>query len=104
MTIIKQLVSFMLGMAIGFCLYSLLRLWPLTPARWANGSSPVGANNKSLRPPWVQRSLVPQVALPRRVHSGKRVHVVGREVTEVRSPVQAKPERVRVAEPFVARE
>src|SRR5271157_1163725 len=104
MKIIKQLVSFVLGIAVGACLYSLLKLRPLSPARLANGSSPVGANNKSLRPPWVQRSLLPPVARPKGVHSGKRAHAVAREVAEGRSPVQPKPEAVKGAGPSAAKE
>ncbi len=104
MKIIKQLVGFILGIAVGACLYSLLKLRPLTPARWANGSSPMGANNKYIRPPWVQRSLLPQVARPRQVHSRKFVHAMAREVAEARPRVQPKPEATKVAEPAATKE
>ena len=106
MKIIRQFVSFVLGVGVGICLYSLLKLWPLSPARMSNDSSQMGANHrgKPLRAPWVQRSLPPQVCAPVRVHSEKHIHAVTREVAEGRSRVQPKPEAANVAEPAAAKE
>ncbi len=106
MKIIRQLVSFVLGVGVGICLYSLLKLWPLSPTRMSNDLSQMGANHrgKSLRAPCVQRSLPPQVCAPVRVHSEKHIHAVTREVAEGRSRVQPKPEAANVAEPAAAKE
>jgi len=68
--------------------------------------SQVGANHagKSLRPPWVQRSLLPRAAAPVRVPSVKHIHAMAREVAEGRSRVQPKHGAVKAAEPAAAKE
>ncbi len=74
----RQLVSFVLGVAVGFCLYSILRLRPLSPVRLAGGASPMSASHpaNSLRPPWVQRSLPSQVTAPNRQSFAKHAQVI----------------------------
>ena len=59
----------------------------------AKGISEVGATHlsKTLRPPWVQRSLPPQVIAPVRVRFAKPPHEMSRQVAEVRSMVGTKP-------------
>jgi hypothetical protein len=102
--IIRQLVSFVLGVTVGVCLYSLLKLRPLSPARFGNASAPAGAKYKSLRAPWVQRSWARQVCAPVRVHSVKHRHAMTREVAGRQVHLQPKPEPVRVPQPAAARE
>jgi hypothetical protein len=104
MKIIRQLVSFVLGVAVGVCLYSLLKLRPLSPSLISKLSPLVGTNHpgKSLRAPWVQRSSPPQVCAPIRVHHEKHIHTMTYDVADGRSRVQPKPEAVRVAEAAVA--
>jgi hypothetical protein len=97
--VIRQLVSFVLGVTVGVCLYSLLKFRPLSPVRMADGSSQVGAYHpgKSLRPPWVQRSAPPQVTAPIRVHFAKHVQAMSPKAADVRPPARPKPGIVEVA-------
>jgi hypothetical protein len=57
--IFKQLVSFVLGVAVGACLHSVLTLRPLSPKLLSSFSPSARANDRlnDLRPPWVQRTL-----------------------------------------------
>lgn len=105
MKTIRQLISFVLGVAVGVCLYSFLRLRPLSPAHLSNASSATRAN-QSLRPPWVQRSLLPPpaAAAPVRVRSAKHPQAMTHEVAAGQSRVQPKPGIVRAARPAAAKE
>ena len=93
MKAIRQFVSFLLGVSVGACLYTLLKLRPFSPARIANGLSEVGANHlgKLLRPPWVQRSLPPQIIASVPVHPAKHIREISRQVGEMRPPARPKP-------------
>jgi len=90
---IRQFVSFVLGVTIGVCLYSLLKLRPLTPPRLSNDWSQTGANHlgKSLRLPWVQRSLPPQVVRHARVHLVNHSVVKSHRFAKVGSSVRTNP-------------
>ena len=101
----KQIASFVLGVAVGFCLYSLLKFWPLATARVLNVASPMGASHprQLLRSPWVKRALPSQVCAPVRVQSPRQARAMPREVAEQRMRVQPKPACVKVAEPAAAR-
>lgn len=62
---IRQFASFILGITVGVCLYSLLRFLPPS-ARRANSPAQVAENrpNHALTPPWVQRSTQTQLTTP----------------------------------------
>lgn len=61
--IFKQLVSFVLGVAVGACLHSILTLRPLSPKLLSSLPLSARANDRlnDLRPPWVQTTLPDQV-------------------------------------------
>jgi hypothetical protein len=103
MKTVRQLVSFVLGFAVGVCLYSLLKLRPLSPARLLNAPAQMRANYQSLRTPWVQRSLPSKVCVPVRLHPAKHIRAVTLEVAEGRSQVKPAPNSVIIAEPVAAK-
>lgn len=98
MKIIRQFVGFVLGITVGVCLYSFLKLRPLTAPRIASGSSETGANHlgKSLCLPWVQRPLPPKVIAPLQVRLATHLHALSRQTAEARSPVSTKPATAEV--------
>jgi len=104
--IIRQLVSFVLGMAAGLCLYSLLKLRPVSLSRLLNDASQVWGKHrgKSLRAPWVQRALPPPVCAPVRVHPEGHIHATTRGFAEARPPIQPRSASVKGGEPAVATE
>ncbi|MGD0220920.1 MAG: hypothetical protein ABSF71_01175 [Terriglobia bacterium] len=100
MRTIKQLVSFVLGVAVGLCVHSVLKLRPLSPTLLSNISTPARANNPRavLSPPWVQRSMTTQVPAPVRVHSEKAIRAVLPEIPQLRALVEPAPPIVSLAE------
>ena len=99
MKIVRKLISFALGVAVGAGLYALLRLRPLSPVRVANLLPRVGAYlpGHSLRVPWVQRSLPSPAAVPARVWLADHFQTVGRGVTSPSS--QPRPARLATLPP-----
>ena len=94
---IRQFVSFVLGISVGVCSYSLLRFLPPS-ARRANSPAQVAENrpNHALTPPWVQRSTPPQVTTPAGAPSiadnrAKGVEVVGIQLPSWPQPHTAGP-------------
>ena len=87
--IFKQLVSFVLGVAAGACLHSVLTLRPLSPKLLSSFSPSARANDgvNRVRPPWVQRTLPAHVA----EHAG----IVPRKDIDLK-PAEVGPHRARV--------
>lgn len=83
---IRQVVSFALGIAVGVCLYSLLRLRPLSPLRTWNGAErsdfrrPVSLH----RPPWVQKAPPPRVYASIRAQAKSRIGALAGPVAQPR--------------------
>ena len=96
MKTIRQLVSFILGVTLGVCLFSLVRLRLLTSGRPANSPAQVVENlpNHAVTPPPVHRSARPRRKARKRVHASRHVRAMNSEVAEVRLP--ARPRRHRV--------
>ena len=101
----RQLVSFVLGVAVGVCLYSLFKLRPLFQTRTTDLSPQVGENHpgKSLRSLLVRRPLVEPLATPVRKRPEKAVPTTRLFATR-RSPVQPKPATLEVAKPPATKE
>src|ERR1019366_7947561 len=96
MKTIRQFVSFLLGVTLGVCLLSLVRLRLLSPGRPANSPAQVVENlsNHAVAPPPVHRSARPRRKARKRVHTSRHVRATNSEVAEVRLP--ARPRRHRV--------
>lgn len=96
MKTIRQLVSFLLGVAVGVCLYSLLRLRPLSPGRGPYSAAQTGENrpNQGLRPTWVQRSLACPVKAPVRLHLARHRHALSSTLANAQLP--ARPVHARL--------
>jgi len=101
---IRQVVSFALGVAVGVSLYSLLRLRPLSPTRLWNSASRIDFHHagNSLRAPWVQRSAPPQVFTPIRVHSEDHIRALIPETVRPRPRVRVPARKSPMARPFAA--
>ena len=98
--IIKQLVGFVLGVAIGVCLHSILTLRPLSLSVLWNAAKPTQAHNPraNLRSPWVQPSMPTQASAPERVQSEKVIHAVLPEIPELPAELRPAIEPVRFVE------
>src|ERR1019366_9109793 len=96
MKTIRQFVSFLLGVTLGVCLLSLVRLRLLSPGRPANSPAQVVENlpNNAVTPPPVHRSVRPRRRARTRIHTSRHVRAMSSEVAEVRLP--ARPRRRRV--------
>ena len=92
----------MVGVAVGVCLYSLLRHRPFLPVHLSDISARVGANSNSLRPPGVQRSLPPQASASVRGHDEKPIHAAPHQAVSKSLRVKPLPaEALAVPEPAV---
>lgn len=99
MKIIKQLAGFVLGVAVGVCLHAALTLRALSPALVSNAFPSARGNDRLnlLTPPWVQRSLPPQVAAPISVES-ENLRVVLPQIAEPRARAITPSRIVRLPE------
>ena len=113
MKIIKQLVSFGLGVTVGVCLYSLLKLRPISPTLLSNTSTPtrMQPSGTALQRPWVQRHTPAAVPLPKAAERQESAAVATSPVVELPDrltpvPLMAKhtrpPVRKKALVPVVA--
>jgi hypothetical protein len=93
MKTIRQLASFLLGITLGVCLLSLVRLRLLFPGRPVNSPAQVVENlpNHAVTPPPAHRSVRVRRKVRTRVHTSRHVRAMSSEVAEVRLP--ARPRR-----------
>jgi hypothetical protein len=79
--IIKQSIGFAVGVTVGACLSSVLKLRPLSAVRWWQHHSPPGAPSlgRLNRPMWVQKTLPQQPPTSKEIPSGRLTR--GRAVT-----------------------
>jgi len=104
--ILRELASLVLGAAVGACLYSLLKLKPLSSAHVSTDSTQVGAKQRSntLRPPWVQRASPSPIRAKAGGPSHQPVHARPTVITSAPPLMQPAPETASVAEPTAPKE
>lgn len=102
----RQAVSFVLGVGVGVCLYSLPKHSPLFQTSMSNLPPQASANHrrKSHHTPSDQGPLLAQVAAPVGAPSEEHVHAVTRKSAPRRSRVQPKPDTVKIEEPAATKE
>jgi hypothetical protein len=90
--IIRQLVSFALGVTVGICVHAILKFRPLYPVRAVVGASQVGTSQlrKTPRPPWVQQAKPSSARVPLRPNVPKQAERESHSVAQSQFPLQPK--------------